>query len=467
LAFSIEFSLPCREETEEEHALKLINGVVAALLLATLLQNRQPYIALAGLVLVLLWALALRLSKGLGFQRLEWAIVICLAYWTASYFWSVGDVHNFISYDFIRRDGALLVSYTAFLGFLGWSLTGRQVRNFWMTFLVLLAFIALPGIAYCLHFFPFPGYIEALGIAGPDPSIGGRMFVGWFEAHNSTGGVYALGSILALSFLQEPGLSPKRRQFIKMIFLCCLGGLLFSFSRGGYLGFMLGAAYLLPLRKLGTTIRAALSIGVPVLLLALFTSTLLNRIDSITDPYYGTAAARLSIWGDALDDIEASPIIGIGFSRFNDDVVDFKGVKGLYWVGVSGTIKNDDSHAHNSYLHFWAEGGIIGLWLTLRVWWCAWVELSFFETKLLKSRLRGLHRSAKACLLGILMLSFTEHMLGKGSVAMVAMSLLGTIIAASRQEWRALAGAEEERIRDHVRRLGGAVRARPEAVAAR
>jgi hypothetical protein len=65
------------------------------------------------------------------------------------------------------------------------------------------------------------------------------------------------------------------------------------------------------------------------------------------------------------------------------------------------------------------------------------------------------------------MLSFTEHMLGKGSVALVAMTLIGTILAASRQEWRALQSAEEEKIRDRVRRQGRAMPVRPEPTVAR
>jgi O-antigen ligase len=126
--------------------------------------------------------------------------------------------------------------------------------------------------------------------------------------------------------------------------------------------------------------------------------------------------------------------------------VEFKGVKGLVWVETTGIIVNDDSHAHNSYLHFWAEGGIIGLWLTLRIWRCAWTELSFFESKLQKSELYRLIRGSKACLLATLMLSFTEHILGKGSVVLVLMSLIGMTLAAARLEWRAAQKAAEARL---------------------
>jgi O-antigen ligase len=425
--------------------LKLINGIVGAALLITLLENRDPYLAVAGLALALLWGLSLRLSRGPGFRRVEQAIVICLAYWIASYFWSVRDFHNFISPDFYRRDGATLVSYTVFLGLLSWSLRPRQCRRYWILFLTVLGLIAVPTVAYCLHLIPFDLF-GRLGLAVFDPSVGGRMFMGWFEGHNTAGGVCALAGVLTLALVYEAKLTPKMRHFLWALFGVCLAALVFTYSRGSYLGFLVGAAYVIPLRKAGRTLQAALLIGIPVVLLGLMTSTVFNRMDTIVDPEYGTNADRFRIWGEALDDIESSPIIGIGYSRFNDFPVEFKGVKGLVWVETTGIIVNDDSHAHNSYLHFWAEGGIIGLWLTLRIWRCAWTELSFFESKLQKSELYRLIRGSKACLLATLMLSFTEHILGKGSVVLVLMSLIGMTLAAARLEWRAAQKAAEARL---------------------
>lgn len=422
--------------------MKLINGIIGLALLIALLENREPYIAMAAIILLLLWSASLRLSKGLGFRKLDWGIVICLAYWVASYFWSTGDAQNFISFNFIRQDGALLVSYTAFLGFLGWPLRPVQCRRFWLLFIFLCSLLAVPGLVFCLHLMPpqIATPLQNLGVVGGD--VWGRKFTGFYLAHNTAGGVYALASVLALGLLREAPLTPRMRQFLQCEFVICLGGLLFTYSRGSYLGFLVGAAFILPLRKVGTTVRAALLIGIPVVLLGLMTSSLFSRMDSITDPYYGTNADRLNIWGEALDDFAASPIIGIGYGRFNDDITGWKGVKGLVWVGVRGVIQNNDSHAHDSYLHFLAEGGIIGLWLTLRVWRSAWTELSFYEEKMAKTRLRGFHKAAKACVMCILMMSVTEHMLGKGSVVLVVMSVVGMVLATSRLEWRAAERAQ-------------------------
>lgn len=423
--------------------MKLINGLVGLALLVALLENREPYVAIGGILLLLVWSSSLRLSKGLAFKKLDWAIVICLAYWIASYFWSTGDVHNFVSFAFIRHDGSLLVSYTAFLGFLGWPLRPNQYRRFWLAFIFLCTLLAVPGLMYCLHLVPdqVASLLVRIGIVGGD--VWGRGFTGFYFAHNTTGGVYALASVLALALLREARFTPRMKQFLWIQFLACLGGLLFSYSRGAYLGFAVGAAFLLPLRKVGTTIKVVLLIGIPVVLLGLMTSSLFNRMDSITDPYYGTNADRLDIWREAIADFTSSPIIGIGYGRFNDDITGWSGIRGLVWVGVRGVIEDNDSHAHDSYLHFLAEGGIVGLLLTLRVWWCTWPELSLYEEKMAKTKLRGFHKAAKACLLCLMMMSVTEHMLGKGSVVLVAMSLIGMLLAASRLEERFLRQAEK------------------------
>jgi len=444
----------------------VINGLVGLTLLIALLENREPLIPAAALVLVLLWSVPLRLSKGLGFRRLEWAILICLAYWLLNYSWSTADFQNLISYEFLRRDGALLVSYTAFVGFLGWPLKLKQLRNFWILFVLLLALIAVPSVAYCVHVLPYADYLERFGLVVFEPSVGARMFVGWYEAHNTSGGVYALGSLLSLTIVREANLTAKLKQFMWVVFLCCLAGLLFTYSRGSYLGFLAGLALIVPLRKLGTALRVGLLIGVPVVLLGVMTSSVFNRIDTITDPYYGTNADRLRIWSDALDDIASSPIVGIGFGRFNDVGVDFKGIKGLYWIGVGGKIVNGDDHAHDSYLHFWAEGGIIGLWLTLRVWWCAWAELCLFESRMPKSSLHVLRKAAKACLVGTLAMSVTEHLLGRGSVVLLLMSLVGMTLAVSRLEWRTME-RDKQKVRADVQRFPGAIPARPTAAVSR
>lgn len=402
----------------------------------------MPAIPIAAMGVVALRGTSTRLTGWLGFKKLEWVIVICLSYWLATFFWSGQGFHDLMTYDFFRQDGAMLVSYSALVFFLGWPLKANYVKAFWMIFLTILSLIAIAGTALSLNL-PFSGIFDPLRIAGPEPGIGGYMFYGWYHAHNTAGGVYAAAVVLTLALLQEPQLKWKQETFRKMLLLCCFSGLVFTYSRGAWLAFVAGAMVVLPIRKLGKTMRAALLVAVPLGLIAMMSSDVLARIDSIADPYYGTNAARLDLWADALHDFSNSPIVGIGFGRYNDMDERFEGIKGLVWVARKAIVMNTDGHAHNSYLHWMAEGGIIGLLVSVWVWWCAWKELSFFESHFPKSKLYWLEKGAKGCVVVIMVQSLTEHMMGRGSLVLVVGALFGMILATARAEARAARLAAE------------------------
>ncbi len=430
-----------------------VDLIVALAWLAAILGNRNVWIPAVGMAAVNLRGLSLRIVNGLDLKRIEWAIVLFLGYWLLNYSWSTADLENLYSFDFLRRDGALLVTYPLFFMLLGWTLRPKLVRGFWTLFVTILALLAIPGLTLALYL-PHPRFFEDLGLVGFDYIVGQNMFFGWYEAHNTAGGVYAIAAIFALALLQEQS-RWKRKMFLWFLFLACTTGLLLTYSRGAYLGFMAGALLILPVRKLGRVMKIALLAAVPTVALVMMTSKVLDRIDTMTDPYHNTNAYRLAVWDDAITCFELSPLVGIGFGRFNDRMVQFKGVKHLAWVGVHGEIVNNDAHAHNSYLHFLAEGGIIGLALSLYVWWCAWTELSLLARRLRKTEMYAVCGAAKACLAVVLMTAMTEHMLGRGSVILVLMGVVGMTLAAARAEWTRIKDAaiqERASMRDRPRR---------------
>jgi O-antigen ligase len=422
----------------ERASVNPIDLIVALVLMAGLLVNRQPLIPIAAMGLILLRGTSTRLLKGIPLKRVEGAIVLCLAYWVANYFWSTRSFSNFISYDFLRRDGAMLFSYGIFIFFLGWPLKPGQCRAFWTVFLLVLSGVAVAGAALALNI-PHTDFLRVLQVTGKEEAAGGSdMFFGWYEAHNTAGGVYAIAAVLALLWAQQPELRWKERWFRWGLFGCCLVGLVVSYSRGAYVAFAAGALLVLPIRNLRRTAKIAILVAVPVALLSLMGSTFLERVDTISDPTYGTNAERIDVWEYALKDWGNSPLIGIGFGRYNDLFEQFVGVRGIVWVAYKGIIINDDSHAHNSYLHFLAEGGIVGLIVTMLVWWSAWKELSLFEARFPRSRLRMLAQGARACLVVALVHAFTEHVIGRGSVVLLLDALIGVTLASARLESREL-----------------------------
>lgn len=408
--------------------------VFLAALFVVLIQNALPILAAGALLVCMARGVGGWLARKRKFRRLEVAIVLCLAYWLLNYSWSTRSFSNLVSVQFLRRDGALLVTYPAFFFFLQWRLKRSYFRAFWFSFLSALSAMAICAVLI-LRNFPYTDHLQSLNIVGMRAEfMGSRLFYGWYEAHDTTGGIYTMACMILLALLIEGKGGRRMKRYVWAMFFCCLGGLALTYSRSGYVGFMAGSLVLLPLRQLRRMFKIGLVAAVPLIIVLLSNSAFLSRIDTIDDPNWGTNATRFELWRDALYDFSESPIVGIGFGRYNDLSRTFKGVPGLVYVAVDGEIENNNSTAHDSYLHFLAEGGIVGLFVTMFIWWCAWKELSFYERKLPRSHLWPFLRAGKGAMAAILVYCIFDHVLGSGSNVLFLMSLIGLTLAASRAE---------------------------------
>ena len=83
--------------------------------------------------------------------------------------------------------------------------------------------------------------------------------------------------------------------------------------------------------------------------------------------------SRFSIWGRTVDQFIASPIIGIGRYRVNDEGPTSVGVEGFVYLVTDAerTLHNDDQ-PHNQYLYLLAETGLVGFALGALPFWLAW-----------------------------------------------------------------------------------------------
>ncbi len=95
---------------------------------------------------------------------------------------------------------------------------------------------------------------------------------------------------------------------------------------------------------------------------------------------------RIYLWKYALRLVQDSPMIGVGFGRFNDSYPDFRGLRHCVWLMVDGErhlgsgiewegpqLMVSTGNAHNSYLHIAAETGLLGLALFMVLWRSIWV----------------------------------------------------------------------------------------------
>jgi O-antigen ligase len=111
---------------------------------------------------------------------------------------------------------------------------------------------------------------------------------------------------------------------------------------------------------------------VGALLLVVVGGLLLDRMELGSDDpsaVYNTQV-RLALWARAVQYIRTSPLLGIGFSRFDDYPENFSGIPGFVAMKDSGraiqAVDGDaewSMEAHNNYLQILAEQGLLGLLL--------------------------------------------------------------------------------------------------------
>jgi hypothetical protein len=156
--------------------------------------------------------------------------------------------------------------------------------------------------------------------------------VGIFADPNDISLLLTMGIFVALF-----GLSDKVQGGLRLlwagplVFLCY--ALLLTYSRAGILSLFVGMAMLLGAR-FGW--RAMLLLGVPLVPVGMLAVGGRMASFSATD---GTGQTRVQVWSDALDLFRQSPLLGVGFNDLTN---------------VLGRA------AHNSFLHAYAEMGLLG-----------------------------------------------------------------------------------------------------------
>jgi O-antigen ligase len=359
---------------------------------------------------------------------LTWAYV----YWITSYLLTGASISNFFSFEFMRRDGAILIAYSPLFLFGDFGLSSRFVRRCVVIFLSLMAAVAAVGalefedkVGVSLGLSDLPDSLQFVHYA----ALSEYGFHGLFQAHNSAGAVYGQAACLALSMLV---FLPSLRTFSWPTFWfgACFSGLALSKSRTAYIAF-LGAAVLLffSFRKHpGRLLKIAVFVVVPSTSFGFTQPVVTTRADSISAMDDPNVMGRLELYAQAVKDITLSPLVGIGFGRFNDEWNDYSGIPNFIYIATRGDVVNDSTHAHNSYLHFWAEGGMIGLILMMGIWislfrWVRRAQLRFSEGSFEYAFARGI----QACIVLEFLVSFTEHSMGTAVTSLVIFSMVGLL----------------------------------------
>jgi O-antigen ligase len=360
-------------------------------------------------------------------------LLAAYVYWTFSYLLTGASFSNFFSFDFLRFDGALLIAYLPLLLVTDVRLEPTFIRRTVGLFLSAMSLVALFGLAEFLDSTLIPLGLsrlpESLQLIH-NASLATDIFHGFFRAHNAAGAIYAMASLISFSLLAL-GKSPSLVSWPAFWLGTNFVGLVLTQSRTAYVAFL--AALLLVFfrhrESLANCLRYGCFILVPLLYLLLVQPVLNRRTEAVSNLEDPNIVLRFHYYQRAFDDFVQSPIIGTGFGRFNDDLKAYSGIPHVAYIATAGVSVNDDLHAHNSYLHFLAEGGIIGCALMISIWiatllWIGNKKAIFSEG----SFGRCFAEAIQACIVLEFFMSFTEHMMGTAISSLAVFTLTGLFL---------------------------------------
>ena len=203
------------------------------------------------------------------------------------------------------------------------------------------------------------------------------------------------------------------------IFLCL--------SRGGIISICLAALFLgvmVTLKRPGYGKGVLMICGFAFVLLCIGWfgwEPIFNRFDAIWNVHGDIAGQRPILWADSLNLVKDFPVTGSGFGTFMDLYPKYRHFPGNMVV----------KHAHNDYLEFLAEGGIIGVFLVF------WFLAVFIYKSLRVFRKRNdrysiyLYLGSLAGIISILLHGLTDFNLHIGANGLYFFFLVGLAVSAA------------------------------------
>jgi O-antigen ligase len=339
-----------------------------------LLVNKYQYFAIVSVLIVLLLGVIFLLLKGTityHHQDILAILAIIYLYFLLSYFISNQPISGFLAYRYLRYDGSFFFCYLPFFALAVPYFNYEKVSKIYVNFIfIVFSLFSIWGIIGLVTKNYPPIFLYA--------SSEGATFIALNRAHNATGSVYAVVSIFALVFLLYS--SKKLKIIYGAVFALSLFGLIISKSRGGLIAFAAVALmviwfYYESFLKFIITSVALAVLSLPIIYLTGYHERLLALFDATE---WGVKT-RVALWGRAWDYFNSSPIFGVGFARYNDVPV----LRGHRLIGLENIAAffmghNFDysaGHAHNSYLNFLSETGIIGLGLLILFWLLCFLKI--------------------------------------------------------------------------------------------
>ncbi|MBM3703051.1 MAG: O-antigen ligase family protein, partial [Actinobacteria bacterium] len=136
-------------------------------------------------------------------------------------------------------------------------------------------------------------------------------------------------------------------------------------------------------------------------------------------------------WEKAWYLFSQSPIFGIGYGRQNDIFPEIyhklKGIPGIFSFYLNPSYFFNDSQAHNSYVQFLAETGVVGMGLLLIFWsLCFGILIRAYNSSYSSDFGKKVYLCGLASIVALFILSVTENYMSATTV-MACISIVNSL----------------------------------------
>jgi O-antigen ligase len=369
-------------------------------------------------------------------------------YWLVSGF-IVGavDPFSFLILDFYDGDARVFLSYVSLLYFCVSKVTFQNLEFVIKTF----RWVAILSIVLCMLWFPTKTRFLAVNE--------GVLFTGFITSHTGAGTFY--GAVAIILFFC--GYIAKNKPCLTLSLLMVIV-VITTASRATLVGMALIALWYISRNFKTKNIVIFSMIGsLLILVMPLIASGTFLRMFSLLDwntlthiqdhmalgptswqpgdeafelgEGDGNVMSRIILWGYALHQFIQSPVIGIGWGRFNDVNNVLSGISGVVDLALQGEQRFNVSSAHNSYLQLLCESGLVGLWLLMKVWWTLYQRLAKAKQDFSHHPfLLGYYTGCQALILFTFTAAFFGHTLAAPANCIPVLTIVGAGLAYHRTE---------------------------------
>lgn len=268
------------------------------------------------------------------------------------------------------------------LFFITLDVASRPGKALWYRNLLIgaAAITAMLGFAQ-LYFFPDFSFMVPQGW---DPHVG-RLLSTWFDP-NFLGGYLAMFSTIVLA---QALLRPTKNWKWWALFAIFTIAELLTFSRSGYVGYVLGVGLVAFFRS-RALLFVGLLVGISVIVLVPRVQERVIGIRSVDQ----TAQFRIVSWQNAATVIRDHPLFGVGYNHYKYTQVQYGFLK--------DTTEHSASGSDSSLLTIWVTTGFIGaiayLWLYAAL---VWESIKTWQDKKLSAEWRAFGLGVTAAMIAV------------------------------------------------------------------